>query len=157
MKLYVFTLLKENAVYAYTLNKAYAKQFRKQRNMDLFREEVISITEMEFSMFSNSHRDYQMEKDFLYDGTHTIDMVVTVQERNRLDETIEQIEVTKDYYKANYHKYPLKEKYRKMIQTILSSFEEKQSDGLLTANFDTFKIFYRLCKNTFIEDEKPGW
>lgn len=48
-------------LYAFTSSKEYAKAFRKQRNMDLFIENVYELTQQEYVKFTNANRGNALE------------------------------------------------------------------------------------------------
>lgn len=149
-KCYMYYLKDDSSLYAYTLNKIYAKNFKKQRNMKLFIERKIYMDEYEFSSFSYKHKDLQLIHDYLYDGKNDIEIICTVEESDMMTAWIEEMYDTIDTMQIYLQELKVKNKYLKSISRLTDSLiDEKNS-----LNISTFKLFFNLFKFTFINKEE---
>lgn len=151
MKIFVFSLKNETEIYTYTAAKEYAELFRYQRNMKLFNERTVKMDEYEFMIFANKMSNYQLVKDYLYDGENDIEIVASVKETSQLSESCEYIQFTIESIKKTVRMFPFKKKYLKPILKITQSITTKGIDDNPTLNVNTFVLFYHLFRNTFSE------
>lgn len=154
MKVYVFCLKADSDVYAFTATKEFAELFRSQRNMDLFKESVLTLDKHEFMIFANKLSNNKLCKDYLDDGKNIIEIAATVREATQLSDSCEYIQDTVEFLKKDLSRTPFKKKYLKPIIKITESIT-KRIDNNPTLNVNTFSLFYYLFRNTFSEYELP--
>ena len=154
MKVFVFSLKAEKCMYAFTINEEYAEIFKKQRNMNLFNVNTITMNKYEFMIFSSRMSKFQLCKDYLDDGEQDIEIIATIKETSDLSEACEYIRKTYELISRNIELYNFNKKYLKPIIKITQSII-KSVDNHPTLNINTFKLFYNLFRNTFSEYESP--
>jgi hypothetical protein len=154
-KVYVFYLRGDNSPYAFTLDKGYRDIFLAQRNRNLFFVKKMEMDKYELMVFMNKFKHKQLIQDNLYDGKTDIEIICTVEESDKLSESCEYISNSVDTLKTNLYKMPFKKKYFDIIHTILKNMTSVKN-GKPTLEINTVSVFYKICKNTFIEDPEEN-
>lgn len=149
MKVYIFKLKNESNIYAYSINKEYVDIFISQRNMKLFKYQIIDLDKYDFMIFSNKMNNQKLLKDFLYDGENDIEIVATTEESSKLSDSCQYIQDICDFVKHHIHEYNLKNKYLKSILKITDKIILEEENKPVMLNINTFKLFYYLFRNTF--------
>lgn len=156
-KVYMYILKRDNSLYAFTINKDYAKKFEEVRNMKQFVKRKEKMDEYELMAFQGNHTYAMLQKDYLSDGKTDYEMIVTSYESTTLDECCTYINSIIDMVRTRFHRYPLKSKYLKLIDEITSKITVNQDGTVPTfevLNIDTFRLFYNLFPFTFYKQEE---
>lgn len=158
MKLYLYYLKKSKTVlYAWTINKTYSEKFEEQRNMNLFKREVVSVeNDIQFKLFSDDNGTSMLIEDVLYDGKNTVYIICTRYESSSIDayidgvwETIHNI----NNFISN-EVFNVKDKYLNAILSLTNNITcspDQEGSGELRIN--TFDLFLKLFENTFMGGE----
>lgn len=151
MKIYLYRICYDNSIYAFTMNKDYAKMFEHQRSMDIFHREKIHLDKYEWMVFCDMHKSHMITKDVLYDGVHDYEIACTLEESNKLSSSCEYIQDICSIKRNPYVSY-LEPKNLNSIMNLTQIISE-QRNALQHLNVNTFKLFYHLFKFTFQNKE----
>lgn len=153
MKVYLYQICYDDALYAYTLNDEYASLFESQRDMSLFKKSVARMDKYEWMMFSNKHKSLMLIMDVLFDGETDIDIACTISESDRLSSSSEYIDDTCTTVMTVSRNIPYNDTLLKSIMNLTRIITSKE-DTKSYLRINTFKLFYHLFKFTF--EYKPG-
>lgn len=173
-KIYVFIYKKTGKVYAYTTHKTYAKDFKKQRNMKLFKYLKVDDDDTLHgeSLPLNDYNELTGGTDgfYLYDGFHIYNMVVTYGEMDSVIDESNYILCTMIDLKKNLKTLIEKEGVNipedelKIIYSLTNFlnneevhlyFDNEFDDGYIHEYVNTFKVFFKLFGYTMYKKLKP--
>lgn len=173
-KIYVFIYKKTGKVYAYTTHKTYAKDFKKQRNMKLFKYLKVDDDDTLHgeSLPLNDYNELTGGTDgfYLYDGFHIYNMVVTYGEMDSVIDESNYILCTMIDLKKNLKTLIEKEGVNipedelKIIYSLTNFlnndevhlyFDNEFDDGYIHEYVNTFKVFFSLFGYTMYKKLKP--
>lgn len=142
----VYLLKETKGIYAFTFNKEYMKVFEAQRNMNKFIIKDIKFDdEIMWRSFVASNKNCMLQKDVLFDGKNTIDIICTEEESFGLDVYSNKYsDDLLNLQKALNTEFNVPPKYQKIISELTNRLREDES-----LDIDTFKLFFDLFKNTF--------
>lgn len=152
---HMFYLKATNDLYAFTLNKKYAKRFLQERNASLFRYRKEEMEEIMEKLFLNEYKACMLFEAPFTEGDDVFNLLITPDENAKLDESIcniiDDLDALKRHFQKNVH---IKEKWKKTILRLTDTYKYQDSeDGTSEAvsMVNTFSVFYYLFKNTFSE------
>lgn len=150
----VYTDQTDHGLYAFTENKKFAKRFESERNMDMFKKQVIDIsdyTEDTYRSFMSNYRLRMMIEEPLTDKEgNDVTLIATYYEDsilsetfdiliNDIDETLEDIQRLENYGQV-------KKGFTKFIATFLTYYNNQ---SVMDASVDTFHMFIDCFWETF--------
>lgn len=143
----MFYLKKSRQLYAYTINKEYAKRFMAERNPKCIIHTTEHLNSKEVKAFYSANTQKQLIC-VPYDTIgSTVELVCTYTEDYRVTEEVEQIQREVEIIERILRTWPLKKKYDKAIRRLI---EIDDGEGNLV--LDCLDIFIRVNKDTFYEN-----
>lgn len=148
---YIYYL--DNRLYAWTNQKKDKAMFEEQRNVDVFRRKKKTLSPIQFHVFMQKYKSYQIieipvsskGKDFSIFGTYYEDEELTSLSEHLLSE-FEQLDI---YFTSIFHNDLLPGKYKNAVNTLLDYCSINSKTKINEFHIDSLSMFYTLFKHTF--------
>lgn len=154
MKGYLYFLrTKPEELYAFTMNKHFAKLFEYQRNMDLFYRKIIKDIDKlpDHRIFMNDNQRKIMIEEVLNNNGEDYLIIATSQESTELDESIEYMRTVFESVDGNFEEQfaNVKKKYKRAVENLLNHSLDDDDFGEI--QYNTFQLFFQLFNYTFFD------
>lgn len=157
MKVYLLYLKSTNKLYAQTSDKEIKDRFLAERNKNCFNVKKVKLSKEEYKEFKLKNSLYELTEFPISTSLDSyVNILGTTKENVGIDIKMDELAgIVDNIYKRLVLQSDIKSKYIESIEYLCTlSYLKKNKDGTkdLISKANTFKIFYELYKNTFVED-----
>ena len=150
-KVYAYYLKSDSSLYAYTEFKALADEFELERDMRIYKKKIFKMSEPEYQVFNYKHNSEMLFSNVLNDSKKDFSFATTYFENEKLDNISNQMDNKINELYEKVRKFPLKKEYEDLFTDIFSIYGDGVNTPIL--NFNTFKIFMELFRNTIFSED----
>lgn len=151
-KVTLFILKEDKDLYAFSDDKKIVIEFMCTREMDNFIVKEKRMEAEEYVTFCHYNSGKILNTDYLYDGTHTFEFPMTIDESSKLDLEIDEIyQRVGDSEIFKYMKI-FKGKYKKSLKKVFDYASSFYHNG--DTEFNSFNVFIKLFNFTMMKIER---
>lgn len=151
-KVTLFILKEDKDLYAFSDDKKIVKEFMSTREMDNFIVKEKRMDAEEYVVFCHHNSGKILNTDYLYDGTHTFEFPMTIDESSKLDLVIDQIYQRVGDSEIFKYFHIFKGKYKKSLKKVFDYASSFYHNG--DTEFNSFNTFIKLFGFTMMKIER---
>lgn len=144
MKLWVF--YNNDDICGWTLSKDIKHQYSLERPNCHYKKYCMS--ELKYKKLHSLYSQYELFKNVMDDGNDVIYPITSYKENDQLDYLLSSLEYKIEELYKEISKYPIKKKYKKIINDALCNYYTKDDSGLIS-NFDITSIYIKKISTYF--------
>lgn len=131
----VYTFYKNNELCGITTDKDIMKRYKEERKSVKLKK--VEMDKYEYIAFIYKNSALQLFQNIIDDGVTTYFLITSYKENDKLESILESISDELDHLKKELDKYPIKNKYRKLLDNALN-----YSDGN-ALRMNIFRIYLK--------------